>query len=193
MGRSTRPAATTSPLDALDPSHSAALREELPGIEDAFKERGVSALLKSALFDGDDRRYACERWERAQAVYVPGDHCLVRYRTEVCDRTGAVVMPVAMNVVRGTAQLTQQATPAQIAQQATCQILNLTLAPLTLNLLGLVVEIPNPVVLNIFAVQGAGNLLGNLLCAITGLLDGTGPIGQLVAALNNLIGALSNL
>ena len=107
--------------------------------------------------------------------------------------TGAVVMPVAMNVVRGTAQLTQQATPAQIAQQATCQILNLTLAPLTLNLLGLVVEIPNPVVLNIFAVQGAGNLLGNLLCAITGLLDGTGPIGQLVAALNNLIGALSNL
>jgi len=107
--------------------------------------------------------------------------------------TGAMVMPVAMNVVRGTAQPTQQATPAQITQQATCQILNLTLAPLTLNLLGLVVEIPNPVVLNIFAVQGAGNLLGNLLCAITGLLDGTGPIGQLVAALNNLIGALSNL
>jgi hypothetical protein len=59
--------------------------------------------------------------------------------------TGAMVMPVAMNVVRGTAQLTQQATPAQITQQATCQILNLTLAPLTLNLLGLVVEIPNPV------------------------------------------------
>ena len=107
--------------------------------------------------------------------------------------TGAMVMPVAMNVVRGTAQPTQQATPAQITQQATCQILNLTLAPLTLNLLGLVVEIPNPVVLNIFAVQGAGNLLGNLLCAITGLLDGTGPIGQLVAALNNLIGAVSNL
>jgi len=104
-----------------------------------------------------------------------------------------MVMPVAMNVVRGTAQPTQQATPAQITQQATCQILNLTLAPLTLNLLGLVVEIPNPVVLNIFAVQGAGNLLGNLLCAITGLLDGTGPIGQLVAALNNLIGAVSNL
>ena len=107
--------------------------------------------------------------------------------------TGAMVIPVSMNVVRGAAETTQQAAPAQITQDTTCQILNLTLGPLTLNLLGLVVEIPNPVVLNIFAVQGAGNLLGNLLCAITGLLDGTGAVGQLVAALNNLVGALNNL
>ncbi|HYY74540.1 MAG TPA: phosphotransferase [Solirubrobacterales bacterium] len=80
-------------LDALDPGRSAALREELPGIADAFEERVVSALLKTALLDGDERGYACDRWERAQAVYVPGDHCLVRYRTEVRDRAGAVVMP----------------------------------------------------------------------------------------------------
>src|SRR5207249_11734468 len=41
MGRSTRPAATTSPLDALDPSRSAPLRQEFRGIEDAFEERGA--------------------------------------------------------------------------------------------------------------------------------------------------------
>jgi len=46
------------------------------------------------------------------------------------------------------------------------------LGPLDLNLLGLEVHL-NRVVLDIVAVPGAGNLLGNLLCAVAGLLDGT--------------------
>ena len=50
-------------------------------------------------------------------------------------------------------------------------VLNLVLGPLDLNLLGLVVHL-NQVVLDIIAVTGAGNLLGNLLCAVAGLLDG---------------------
>jgi len=82
---------------------------------------------------------------------------------------------------------------AQVTQQATCPILNLVIAPIHLDLLGLVVDLPNPLVINIVAESGAGNLLGNLLCAITGLLDGGGPIQQIVAALNNLIAALGNL
>jgi hypothetical protein len=75
---------------------------------------------------------------------------------------------------------------------ATCPILHLTLGPLDLNLLGLKVHL-NQVVLDITAISGPGNLLGNLLCAIAGLLDGTGTLAQLdqlLAQLNQLLGLL---
>jgi len=55
----------------------------------------------------------------------------------------------------------------------TCDILDLLLGPLHLNLLGLHVDL-NKVILHITAVAGAGQLLGNLLCAVAHLLDG-GP------------------
>jgi len=67
-----------------------------------------------------------------------------------------------------------------------CQILDLTLGPLDLDLLGLVVHL-DTVHLNITAQQGPGNLLGNLLCAVAGLLDNTGG-GGLANLLNNLLG-----
>ena len=51
-----------------------------------------------------------------------------------------------------------------------CSILSLDLGPINLNLLGLVVR-TNQIQLRIDAVQGAGNLLGNLLCGITGILE----------------------
>lgn len=51
-----------------------------------------------------------------------------------------------------------------------CDILNLDLGPLDLNLLGLQIDLA-PVVLDITGVPGPGNLLGNLLCAVSGLLD----------------------
>ena len=76
--------------------------------------------------------------------------------------------------------------------RATCDILHLVLGPLDLDLLGLQVHL-NRVVLDIVAVTGAGNLLGNLLCAITGLLDGTpagGLLGQLVGLLRQVLAAL---
>jgi hypothetical protein len=67
-----------------------------------------------------------------------------------------------------------------------CQILDLTLGPLDLDLLGLVVHL-DTVHLNITAQSGPGNLLGNLLCAVAGLLDGGGG-GFLANLLNNLLG-----
>ena len=76
---------------------------------------------------------------------------------------------------------------------ATCDILHLVLGPLDLNLLGLQVNL-NRLVLDIVAVTGAGNLLGNLLCAVTGLLDGgplAGLLGQLNNLLNQILGALN--
>jgi hypothetical protein len=74
----------------------------------------------------------------------------------------------------------------------TCQVLNLVLGPLHLDLLGLVIDL-NQVHLVITAVQAAGNLLGNLLCAITHLLDGTPTAGGLAALLNAILALLGQL
>ena len=63
------------------------------------------------------------------------------------------------------------------------------LGPLNLNLLGLVVTL-NQVHLNITAVPGAGNLLGNLLCAVAGLLNGGGTLSEISALLNSILALL---
>jgi hypothetical protein len=84
--------------------------------------------------------------------------------------------------------------PAQGAQvppvptPGACQILNLVLGPINLNLLGLRVA-TNEIRLLVEAIPGAGNLLGNLLCAITNLLNPSAntPLSQLVQVLNALL------
>jgi hypothetical protein len=70
-----------------------------------------------------------------------------------------------------------------------CEILHLVLGPLDLNLLGLKVHL-DKVVLNIDAEPGNGNLLGNLLCAVAGLLDNTGVLTQIQQILNSILAAL---
>ena len=72
-----------------------------------------------------------------------------------------------------------------------CDILNLVLGPLDLDLLGLEIHL-NRVVLDIVAQSGPGNLLGNLLCAVAGLLDGglNGLLGRLANLLNRILGRL---
>ena len=83
------------------------------------------------------------------------------------------------------------AAPGEVAAAAVdCPILHLNLAPLNLNLLGLVVDLDR-VLLDIVARPGAGALLGNLLCAVTGLLDGAGLITQIVALLNQILAVLN--
>ncbi|MGY1738441.1 hypothetical protein [Geodermatophilus sp. SYSU D00684] len=79
-----------------------------------------------------------------------------------------------------------------MTQPTPCPILDLTLGPLDLNLLGLHVHL-NEVVLDIEAIPGPGNLLGNLLCAIAGLLDGVDLGGVLGNLLQELIDALIRL
>ena len=77
-----------------------------------------------------------------------------------------------------------------ITTNAGCSILNLDLGPLNLDLLGLVVDL-SAISLDVTAVPGAGNLLGNLLCAVAGLLDGTGgALGGIAALLNRLLTGL---
>lgn len=70
-----------------------------------------------------------------------------------------------------------------------CTILDLDLGPLDLDLLGLVVNL-NEVQLDITAVPGAGNLLGNLLCAVAGLLDRGGPVTAIGMLLDRLLTGL---
>ena len=88
----------------------------------------------------------------------------------------------------------QSATDARTASRAAaCDILNLVLGPLDLNVLGLEIHLQR-VVLDIVAVAGAGQLLGNLLCAVAGLLDGgplAGLLGQLSNLLNQILAALN--
>lgn len=94
--------------------------------------------------------------------------------------------------------VTNQAATVPLQATGTCDILHLTLGPLDLNLLGLVVHL-DQIVLDITAEQGPGNLLGNLLCAVAGLLDPpttpgggglTGLLNGIVALLNQILGAL---
>ena len=95
-----------------------------------------------------------------------------------------VAMPAS---VAGTASGAKAAQIPPIA--GACTILNLSIAPINLNLLGLSVR-TNQIDLRIDAVPGAGNLLGNLLCSITGLLDQNalaGAINNLAAALNAIL------
>jgi len=78
---------------------------------------------------------------------------------------------------------------------ASCGILLLDLGPLHLDLLGLVVDL-NEVILNITGQTGAGNLLGNLLCALTGLFDIPGAIAgiiNLIDRINDLLSTIGGL
>ncbi|HKO50403.1 MAG TPA: hypothetical protein VJV79_21920 [Polyangiaceae bacterium] len=84
---------------------------------------------------------------------------------------------------------------ASSAALVTCDVLFLQLGPLDLDLLGLVVHL-DQVVLNIDAQSAPGNLLGNLLCAITALLDPVSflqNILQIVTLLNQIIGLIGSL
>jgi hypothetical protein len=77
------------------------------------------------------------------------------------------------------------AIPAAVVNP-TCQILHLDLGPLNLDLLGLQVNL-NEIILDITAQAGAGNLLGNLLCAVTNLLNNPSGLARL---LNSILDAL---
>jgi hypothetical protein len=109
------------------------------------------------------------------------------------DSAGATVGTVnqAANLALSSVAAPATAQRGAAVPAASCNILNLVLAPLDLNLLGLTVHL-NQVVLNIVAVSGAGNLLGNLLCAVAGLLD-AGNLASLIATLNQILGLLGLL
>src|SRR5215208_2026747 len=105
-----------------------------------------------------------------QVVNFAGQFTLERFTTSggglaaVGTLTGTLT-----NTVTGVVQNVSQTVILPITNATgTCSILDLTLGPLDLDLLGLVVHL-DQVHLTIDAESGPGNLLGNLLCAIVGL------------------------
>jgi hypothetical protein len=92
----------------------------------------------------------------------------------------------------GTPSVPFSGIPVQAAA-GSCPILDLTLGPLHLNLLGLVVDL-NQVHLTITAQPGPGNLLGNLLCSVANLLNGGGTtttaVNQIVNLINQILARL---
>ncbi|NYJ00950.1 type IV secretory pathway VirB2 component (pilin) [Nocardioides thalensis] len=98
-----------------------------------------------------------------------------------------VSLPVALSGATGGGQATMRGpglAGGMAAAAATCDVLNLVLGPLDLNLLGLEIHL-DQVVLDIIA-NPAGGLLGDLLCAVANLLDG-GPLAGLLAQLTDLL------
>lgn len=126
----------------------------------------------------------------------------------VTDQAGAVtqltgtISNLTTSVVNGALTLTGTLTgtglpaggvpfsaPLTAVGNAACSILTLNLGAIHLDLLGLVVDLA-PVNLDITAVPGAGNLLGNLLCGVVHLLDNGGPLQGITALLSRLLTGL---
>lgn len=107
---------------------------------------------------------------------------------------GTTFQDISQPFTNAHASLTSasSSTAAGFQLQATCQILNLDIGAIHLDLLGLVVDLA-PIHLDITAVSGAGNLLGNLLCAVAGLLDPNGFLTDLIGTLNQLLGLLNQI
>jgi hypothetical protein len=94
-------------------------------------------------------------------------------------------VPATLNESSGLGSLGVQA-------QVECQILFLDIGPIFLDLLGLQVDL-SEIILDITAVSGAGNLLGNLLCAVAGLLDPNGLLTDIINFLDELLALLEQI
>jgi hypothetical protein len=100
------------------------------------------------------------------------------------------VTGTATDLVTGvTQQVKEKSVPSPAAAAGTCTILDLTIQPIDLNLLGLMVH-TDTIHLEITAQSGPGNLLGNLLCDVANLLNNNGSLSQIVDLLNQIIGQL---
>jgi hypothetical protein len=103
-----------------------------------------------------------------------------------------VAIPVSVGSGTATPGLSGAGKDHVASPAAACPVLNLVLGPLHLNLLGLHVDL-NQVVLDITAVSGPGNLLGNLLCSVAGLLNQPALPTQQLTALLNIVQQLLNV
>ena len=101
----------------------------------------------------------------------------------------ATVAGVATNIVN---QAFTAPVDLTAIRGSTCHILHLDLGPIFLDLLGLQLDLSR-IILDLDAVSGAGNLVGNLLCAVVNLLNGPGGLAGLLNILdriNDLLGGL---
>ncbi|HEX6011985.1 MAG TPA: hypothetical protein VFY87_09345 [Geminicoccaceae bacterium] len=89
------------------------------------------------------------------------------------------------------ATLTDPAGANSAVAQAVCSILELDIGPIHLDLLGLVIDLA-AIHLDITAIPGGG-LLGDLLCALAGLLDGINLCNVLEDILNAILDLINRI
>jgi hypothetical protein len=106
--------------------------------------------------------------------------------TGVTVQNGQLVAHGLLGVNPFTAPLTVTASPGSTSPSAAADpstpILNLHLGPIDLNLLGLEVK-TSEICLSITANSGPGNLLGNLLTDVAGLLNSGSSLGNILGGL----------
>jgi len=120
--------------------------------------------------------------------------------SSVVNDAGQLVANGSMGLASFQAPLTLSTpapSPAAGPTLAATPVLNLMLGPIHLNLLGLRVD-TSPICLAITAQPGPGNLLGNLLSDIAGLLNQGTPLSQILGGLsgtqlNTLLTGLTDL
>lgn len=96
-----------------------------------------------------------------------------------------------------TSTLTAPAADPQSDPGGVCNVLDLSVGPVNLNLLGLEVNLDNcangPVTVDVTAQPGPGNLLGNLLCNVADLLNQPNATHAVEALLNNILRDINRL
>jgi hypothetical protein len=121
--------------------------------------------------------------------------------TSVAVQSGQLIASGKLGGTAFTTPITLSVEPSSTAAVSTAiaavPILDLSLAPIHLNLLGLAVD-TSKICLDIAAQPGAGNLLGNLLAGVANLLNSGTPLGTVLSGLsstdlNSLLGGITGL
>jgi hypothetical protein len=168
------------------------------GAGPAAAQTGATKLAKTVKLTGATKSgkkfngtYTIKRFTRSGGKLYAVGTAKGRFKGRSVKRSN-VRIPVAIQRHQGatTSQLPNQ--PPNIDPNA-CTILDLELQPIFLNLLGLRLR-TSRIELLLDAVPGSGNLLGNLLCGITKILDPQAPTpaspSQLTQVLNALLALL---
>lgn len=101
---------------------------------------------------------------------------VVEYTTAAGETVTQDFRRVPVGITTGTATSSDM---GAMQAHSSCDIINLDLGPIFLDVLGLQVDL-SAVELDVIAEPGAGNLLGNLLCSVAGLLDPGSDLGNLL-------------
>lgn len=129
-------------------------------------------------------------WTSTSQTAMTGVLSAVKITSVTRTATGLVASGLAVvNTTTGT--IIAPFSGATLDPSGTCPILHLEIGPINLDLLGVIVNVPNPIVIDITAQSGPGNLLGNLLCDVANLLNGNPlNLNQLAALLTQLLAGL---
>ena len=187
INRAAIAATTTAAIIGLGAAPAgAASATALPPTPSSQNSSSVTAAVAGNWSDGHGHGGAINAKISPQSVTGPTHQVLlntaVKLRAEgtPLSTEQQVAIPTsasALGLQSGATTAIAAPTPAAVTPipvPAGCPVLHLVLGPLNLNLLGLTIVLQQ-VTLDIVAVPGPGNLLGNLLCGLVNLLNGLAP------------------